>query len=143
MSRINNKEIKKAIFQPNKKKTTQEEDTRSVVVYTIIGQQDEDDVDGNPIINDSKSINAEDRPTAYAKRTKTQAGRFKYYVKQGDRAKLANPIGMYAETLKAKPKEGRPSWKFREVSLKVFNKYVQFLKTKNTAWLIQAEREMI
>ena len=36
---------------------------------------------------------------------------------------------------------GRPEWQFKETTKQVFDKYINFLKTKNVAWLNNAERD--
>jgi hypothetical protein len=36
---------------------------------------------------------------------------------------------------------GKPEWEFKETNEVVFNKYINFLRTKNIAWLNNAERE--
>jgi hypothetical protein len=36
---------------------------------------------------------------------------------------------------------GRPEWEFKETTKQVFDKYINFLKTKNVAWLNNAERD--
>jgi len=50
---------------------------------------------------------------------------------------------MYSEGMAKKQLRhaGRPEWEFKETNEQVFTKYIKFLKTKNTAWLNNAERE--
>jgi uncharacterized protein YigE (DUF2233 family) len=68
-----------------------------------------------------------------------------YYIKIGIYGKIYNPIGLYSEG-KAKKflsKIGKNEYNFDRVNEKVFNMYLNFLKTKNLAWLNNAERELV
>jgi len=103
--------------------------------YTMIGDHDYLDEAKNPLANN-------DNDKVVAKRlvgTKTR-----YFVKSGPHGKLFNPIGLYSEGRgnRFMAKSGKNLWAFKEVNNKVFDLYVSFLKTKNTAWLTNAEREM-
>jgi hypothetical protein len=103
--------------------------------YTMIGDHDFLDDSKNPL---AKS----DNDKVVAKKivnTKTR-----YFVKSGPYGKLFNPIGLYSEGRGNRfiAKSGKNLWTFKEVNNKVFSLYVSFLKTKNTAWLTNAEREM-
>ena len=68
----------------------------------------------------------------------------KYFIKAGGRqGGLDNPWGGYTEgteRLEATIK-GKPVWDFISVSRSIFIKYSKFLKTRNTSWLHNAERE--
>lgn len=81
----------------------------------------------------------------FAKTSTTAQYPTRYYVKSGTYGKLFNPIGLYSEGRHAKflSKIGRKEYEFKEVNQKVFDYYVQFLTTKNLAWLNNAEREMV
>jgi len=39
-------------------------------------------------------------------------------------------------------KTGKKAWDFKQVNAKVFEMYLTFLRTKNRAWLTNAEREL-
>lgn len=67
-----------------------------------------------------------------------------YYVKRGKHGHLFNPIGMYSEGTNRKQMRhaGKPEWSFVITSEKIFGYYINFLKTKNIAWLRNAEREV-
>lgn len=103
--------------------------------YTIFGQHDYLDNNQNPRTSESGNVLA--KSVKYEHRTK-------HFLKVGDHGKLYNPIGLYSEGTSDKfmSKIGRKAWEFKEVSPMVFDLYVKFLKTKNTAWLRNAEREM-
>ena len=68
----------------------------------------------------------------------------KYFVKRGKHGHLFNPIGLYAEGTEYKQSrhQGKPLWKLSRAEKKVFEYYINFLKTKNPAWLNNAEREV-
>jgi hypothetical protein len=109
---------------------------RNVECYTILGQQNYlDDMD-RPRIDDeddalAKSVNVDNKPT-------------RFYIKVGTYGKIYNPIGLYSEGQSKKflAKIGRKEFEFKEVNQKIFDLYINFLSTKNTAWLVNAEREM-
>lgn len=112
------------------------QDEKIVTCYTIFGKHDELDNDRNPIIN-------QENDNAFAKKTVTP-NKTRYFVKTGAYGKIYNPIGLYSEGTSAKfmAKTGKPAWQFKEVNNKIFDMYVSFLRTKNIAWLNNAEREM-
>ncbi|NDB58966.1 hypothetical protein EB001_10995, partial [bacterium] len=68
----------------------------------------------------------------------------KFFIKIGTYGKVFNPIGMYSEGQNNKflSKIGRQEWQFKEVNEKTFDLYLNFLSTKNIAWLSNAEREL-
>tara|TARA_R110000796_G_scaffold1193_3_gene4665 strand:+ start:1807 stop:2187 length:381 start_codon:yes stop_codon:yes gene_type:complete len=115
-----------------------EERSRTVDVFTISGKQTEKDSEGFPMLDEDQ----EDHHDAHAKKI-TTGSRIKYYVKRGRYGKLYNPIGMYSEGTSKKQVRhaGRPEWEFKETNEDVFRKYINFLRTKNTAWLHNAERD--
>lgn len=105
--------------------------------YTIIGKQKYFDDDKNPLLD-------KDGPEVFAKKI-TLNGKTKHYIKVGTYGKIYNPIGSFSEGTANKflAKVGKKAWEFEEVNSKVFDMYVNFLRTKNMAWLNNAEREMI
>ena len=118
----------------NEEKT--EDKSKTVDVFTISGKQTEKDSDGFPRLDQEQ----EDHYDAYSKKI---GKRVKYFVKRGRYGRLYNPIGMYSEgTAKKQMRHaGRPEWEFKETNETVFNKYINFLRTKNIAWLNNAERD--
>jgi hypothetical protein len=67
----------------------------------------------------------------------------KYYVKVDSSGKLYDPIGLLTEGTLNKDLKYKKQWEFREVNKKVFSCYLNFLKTKNHAWLNSGNRENI
>ena len=102
----------------------------------MIGKHDWIDEDRNP----RKDSETDDVCAKKVPREKT----FKYYIKTGVHGKIFDPIGLFSEGTSAKflARAGKKAWNFTQVNAKVFDMYVAFLRTKNKAWLINAEREM-
>jgi len=120
-------------FQINKNKTDLDKTTS---YYTLIGDHDTLDKNDQPIANsESKKVLA--KKVEYENRTK-------YYIKVGTYGKIYNPIGLYSEghANKFLSKIGKKAFEFQEVNPKAFDFYLSFLRTKNLAWLNNAEREM-
>lgn len=109
--------------------------SESSAYYTMIGDHDFLDEAKNPL---AKYEN--DKVVA----KKLIGSKIRYFVKAGPHGKLFNPIGLYSEGRgnRFMAKSGKNLWSFKEVNNKVFSLYVSFLKSKNTAWLTNAEREM-
>ncbi|NDB60183.1 hypothetical protein EB001_17290 [bacterium] len=113
-----------------------QETERTIVRYCLIGNQDKFDSEKYP-------IRLKDDHLVLAKKV-TSEHSTKFYIKIGTYGKIFNPIGLYSEGKESKflSKIGRKEFEFKEVSPKVFDMYLSFLKTKNIAWLNNAEREL-
>lgn len=113
------------------KKESQEE--KSAEFYTVFGMEDYIDNDGNP-------RQKKEKQNTFAK---TADG--KYFVKIGIDNRVYNPIGMYSEGQHNKmlQKIGKKQFNFKRVNKKVYDLYVSFLRTKNLAWLNNADRELL
>lgn len=120
-------------FMLNKQQTN---DKHDVSYYTILGQHDFLDSDNNPSCH-------EDSPHVCAKKI-TNNTKSRFYIKTGIYGKIYNPIGLYSEGTANKmlAKVGKKAWEYKEVNSKVFDMYTSFLRTKNIAWLNNAEREL-
>lgn len=114
---------------------TKNTDMKKNICYTLFGDHDAVDNDQNPITNNETK--------ALAKETIGES-KHRYYIKIGTHGKIYNPMGLYSEGTSNKflAKIGKNAWEFTEVNKKVFDMYVNFLRTKNQAWLNNAEREM-
>lgn len=111
-------------------------DTRTVECFTVLGDQTYFDSKDRPRIDDedkalAKSVIINNKPP-------------KFYIKTGTYGKIYNPIGLYTEghSQKFLAKIGKKQFDYKEVNQRVFDMYITFLKTKNLAWLNNAEREM-
>jgi hypothetical protein len=109
---------------------------RFVECYTVIGNHEFIDDENHPRINDENK--------ALAKSVQIGQKPAKYYIKIGTYGKIYNPIGLYSEGHSEKflSKIGRKQFEYKEVNQKTFNMYLNFLGTKNLAWLNNAEREL-
>ena len=126
----------------NKKKATKKA-KRKEVIYTVTGKQEYFEQNKYPCIKlDSET--AQESPDAFAMKI-TIGKRTKYYAKRGKHGRLYNPIGMFSEGMASKRlgHAGKLEWRFAEVSNKVFSFYRDFLRTKNIAYLHNAERELL
>jgi hypothetical protein len=105
--------------------------------YTILGSHDFIDNNNRPQIKtENKNVMA---------KCTTKNNSKKYYVKVGAYGRIFNPMGMFSEGNNEKfvAKTGKKQFEFKEVNQKIFDLYLNFLSTKNLAWLNNAEREMI
>ena len=126
----------------DKKKSTKKP-KRSETIYTVSGQQDYLEKGKYPCVKtDSKT--AQESPNAFAMKI-TIGQRTKYYAKRGKYGRLYNPIGMFSEGTASKRlgHAGKFEWKFTEVGKRAFEFYRDFLRTKNIAYLHNAERELL
>lgn len=141
--RVRREDLKQAIFKPDERKVAVgvEEEEKDVEVFTILGKQDDFDDDEYPILFDTVKDLAEDRPDACAKRVSGERG-FTYFIKRAHDGKFLNPIGLYEENRHSARRLGQDLFNFKQVPKKAFEFYVKFLKTKNRAWLQNAEREV-
>ena len=114
----------------------EEDQSRTVYTYTILGKQQSFDNDNNPLVSeDSKDVLA--KKIEYSDRTR-------YFIKVGAHGKIYNPIGIFSEGRgnNFSKRTGKPEWDFTEVNQKIFDMYLSFLRTKNVAHLNIAEREL-
>jgi hypothetical protein len=118
-------------------------DERTVSVYTVMGKQDYiEEGSGLPCLN-VELDDAKENPYAHAMKVTGSSG-CRFFVKQGDYGKLFNPVGPFSEGHESKVsrRTGRLKWELKEVKEKVFDFYVNFLRTKNLSYINNAEREL-
>ena len=113
----------------SKKETVSHEDE----FYTLFGIEDYVDDNGNT------------RQTQQCKKTYAKRLDGKCLVKIGIDGRAYNPLGLYSEghANKTLAKVGKGKYNFKRVNPKVFDLYVSFLRTKNIAWLNNANRELL
>ena len=123
------------IFNPNATKPSNVD--RKETFYCFLGEHEFLDTENNP-------RTSKESPKVLAKIVGTPASN-RYFIKVGTYGRIYNPIGMYSEGKAGKflAKIGKNEWNFREVNKGIFDQYVNFLRTKNIAWLNNAERELI
>jgi hypothetical protein len=128
------KETEEFIFQ--QKKIDYEKLNNIDEFYTMVGDQDYRDDNNNP------RLLKDDNKKTLAKKIFTE-NKTKYLVKMNTDGKLHNPLSvvskqkMTSNFLDRKCREP----KFKTVSNKTFNMYINFLRTKNLSWLYNADRE--
>lgn len=103
--------------------------------YTLIGKHNNIDNEGYPLTT------KKDSALAFCKEINNEK---QFFIKVGLYGKVYNPIGLYSEgkANKFMAKIGKNEYNFTRVNQKVFDMYLNFLKSKNIAWLNNAEREM-
>jgi hypothetical protein len=123
------------IFRPIPDKP--ETNTTSENFFCVFGEHEFLDDDHNP-------QTSKETPKTLAKSVQTTDS-IRYFIKVGTHGRVYNPIGMYSEGKESKflAKIGKNEWVFKSVNKDIFDKYVNFLRTKNIAWLNNAERDMI
>jgi hypothetical protein len=123
------------IFNPNSTKTLV---STTNEYYCVKDKEDFLDNGGLPRKN-------QDSDDVLAKKIIKDGGQPQYYIKVSNINKLYNPVNVIQEEKAYSFLDNvcRPSDRFKSVNSKVFDLYLNFLSTKNTAWLYKAEREMI
>ena len=154
--RVRAKDLEEAIYHPLDKQPDQQEqsDERQILAFCFSGNEDDkvkvfgEDSDLFPILFDEEEgeeiISAQHRKNSCAYCSLTNE-RKRYFIKSNSRGNFLNPIGLYDENRQNKHVKhlGRPEWLYKEVSYKVFVRYINFLRSKNQAHLKNAEREAI
>jgi len=125
------------IFVQNKNKEQEEIKDTTYQFYTILGEHD--------FIDSSNKPQAKKESSKVVAKSVYKNGNNKFYIKIGTYGRIFNPIGLFSEGKNEKfiAKIGRKEFEFKEVNQKVFDLYLNFLSTKNIAWLNNAEREMV
>jgi|APCry1669188879_1035177.scaffolds.fasta_scaffold37010_4 hypothetical protein len=130
-------------------KPTQQETKQNIDSYCLINNQDFIDDKGNPrITNDQDNrVMARAIPNKPSKHMTNTQMQYRFYIKMDNNITIHNPIVLASSVKDKKPfdfinntcKSGSI---FKEVSQSIFDKYITFLKTKNTRWLNAAQREL-
>jgi hypothetical protein len=115
-------------------------------LYTVEGSQDFYDDDGAPRLYI-------ETPKTFAKAIKNKQSKhmsnavygYRFYIKTDPNKNIVDPVKLHTIE-KHKPsfidKICKTESGFREVSESIFNKYINYLKTKSSQWLISAQREI-
>lgn len=104
--------------------------------YGFADDHDYIDNSNNPRLNN-------DTGRTLAKKLQREDGTFKMFVKTNARKKLYNPMSLYGKTEIGSTFLDKTckDFKFKSVNKKIFDLYINFLRTKNMSWLYNAERE--
>jgi len=118
---------------------SQDGPNKSVLInqyYTLVGQEDFIDDDNNPRIKND----ADDRVLA----KKIVQNKLKHLIKIDNAGKFYNPLSPISsiKPIKILQTISIPGSRFKEVNKTVFNMYLNFLRSKNIAWINNAEREV-
>lgn len=115
----------------------------------MIVDHDGEDSDEAVLLVDTKGLGTSDLNRAVAKRVLDREG-IHHYIKFStmgfDRGHMLNPYGMYFkqhELSAAESKIGKRKYEYRLVPSEAFQEYVEFLKTRNEAYLRNAERRIL
>jgi hypothetical protein len=125
------------LFTLDSQKETQNLSSQDIEYYTMLGDHD--------FIDDNQRPRAKKEKSGVVAKQITKNTNKKLYIKIGTYGKIFNPMGMFSEGKNEKflAKIGRKEFEFKEVNQKVFDMYLNFLSSKNLAWLNNAEREMV
>ena len=124
------------IFSP--KDVNEEQINNQNEYYCIHGSQEFLDSNRNP------RVTQESDPRVLAKKVFRDDGSFRMSIKLSNNGKIQNPMSIYGVEKQTSflDRVCRSQNRFKEVNMKVFNLYINFLRTKNVAFLHNAEREM-
>lgn len=105
--------------------------------YCVLSDKEFIDDDNNPRVND------ETNPSILAKIKHRPDGTAKYMVRLDRSKRFFNPLSPLPDTKNTKLLQTITTneSKFKEVNFRAFDMYLKFLKTSNTAWINNAERE--
>lgn len=140
--RMTDKDWQDAIYRPHSNEQLESLNNPNEEVevenkfYTILGRQEFIDGDGYPRATEDDVINH------LAKMQVVNNRLPRYFVKLSAHGTLVNPISPMNQMSYSIKKEEYTNGKYVEVNKRVFKFYIDFLKTKNNAYLINAEREM-
>lgn len=124
------------IFTQDKTNTDKQESS-TTEYYSLLGEHDFIDTNNKPRTN-------KENKSTLAKCVIEDSNK-RFYIKTGTYGKIYNPMGMFSEGKSEKflSKIGRKEYNFKQVNQQIFDMYLNFLSTKNIAWLNNAEREMV
>ena len=134
---ISNQELQDSYFQPDETKNqeTEVKPPDSTSYYALLGSNESLDDSGQPILylldKEGTLINETD---CFAKRVNDT-----YFIKAIS-GKIFNPMGMYSDRHKFKKQAGSYAIKWERVAKTTFDNYLTFLRTKNEAYFLLAER---
>lgn len=111
------------------------DDSLASEYYTIIDKEDYLDENNNP------RIKADSDPRICAKKIISNS-KLKFLIKIDNSGKFYNPLSPVSSIKNLKLMSSISlEHKFKEVNYKTFDMYISFLRSKNQAWLNNAERE--
>jgi len=120
----------------------QEDLSKQTEYYTLKGMQDYLDESNMPRVEEDNGKVLAKKICYYDSENNLVKNKTRYQIKVGAYGRIYNPIGLYSEgrANAYSRKTGKEEWRMKEVNENIFNLYLSFLKTKNNAHLILAER---
>jgi len=142
INEINIRDLSKAIYKMRDEEPKKLEE--GTVYFVPIGREIAQSTLDGEIIDDGYPIT--NNPEEACAKIYDRNNLRKYFIKVDKYNRIFNPYGMYSEH-RANNRQilhaGVDELNFRETNKKAFLLYLNFLKTKNLAWLRNAEQEMI
>ena len=145
--RIKDEDMQRAMFVPDQDILKDKDDVKRITIcFTTMDNEDCLVNQYGEITNDGyPALSHVNNDKTYAQMT-IHKGRRRFYVKQNKYGRFMNPVSGTDDELRNKRSQlkytGHDDYPMREVSNEIFMSYIQFLKTKNVAFLHQAERFM-
>ncbi len=133
---ISEKELEESFHTIKEKPGVETGPTSYTEYYTLLGENEAVNSKGQPLLvllDDSGNITNEDK--CYAKQVNDN-----YFIKTIS-GQLFNPLGMFADAKKFQKQAGSYAIKWERVAKNTFDNYLMFLRTKNAAYFLLAERE--
>jgi hypothetical protein len=105
--------------------------------YCVAGSEEFLDDQLNP------RVKKEEDSRVLAKKIYRDDGTYRLSIKLSNTGKIYNPLSIFGLENKSTflDRVCRSNNRFKEVNMKAFSFYLNFLRTKNVAWLNNAERE--
>lgn len=143
-------EIEGAIFRPNQEEEVVADEAgdglSGTTVYTILGHADAFDEGGYPTLynklNDQGVLLAQDRDLACAMIKYGTTKDATFFVRQSTNGHFVDPTSDAEVGRHNKTRLGVAELRWKQVNGKCFRGYLEFLRTKNRAHLVNAEREV-
>jgi hypothetical protein len=124
----------------------QEKNSANVFYYTSLGYESSFDDNGFPLDSkESEHTYAKKIKNKYSKKLSGESG-YAFYIKAYGSKKIYNPYAQHTIEKNNNPTKIEHMCKnseyFLEVNEYVFKKYLNYLKTKNKHWFIEAQKDI-
>ena len=119
-------------------------------LYCVLGSEDFTDDKGYPRCeSDESKVCAKATPDKPTKHFGDERGNdYRYYIRMDADQELFNPVNLLSSVKDKKNNHFinsvcKSTSSFKEVAPSVFNKYIEYLKSKDIRWLKEAQRELV
>ena len=138
--RVRREHLKEAQHSPYGNKGNPSEATR-FICYTVLGLQDYFDENDNPVVGSSIDLDARENNNTFAMKAKVDS-RTLFYVRRSRDGRFYDPFSIDGGShTKQTAHTQERVFEFHRVNKEAFKFYLDFLKTKNKAYLRNAERK--